>query len=133
MKSQSRRSWIFGLGLILAVGAGLAAAVQGDVDRRGGGESAEPETVEDYLNPAMTPEESAAVMRGIDAHVERTRRRARAEAGLDEVEPRTAPPSPRRTGSDYQQCMASAAQANTAEDRAIMEGGCRNLPGAPAP
>ncbi len=133
MKSQSRRSWIFGLGLILAVGAGLAAAVQGGVDRGMDGNAAEPETVDEYLNPALTPEESAAVERGIDAHVERTRRRARAEAGLDEVEPRPAPPSPRRSGSDYQHCMESAAQANTAEDRAIMEAGCRNLPGTPAP
>lgn len=117
---------IFGLGLILAIGAGLAAAGGGRAD----GEAEEPETVEDYLNPALTPEESAAVERGIDAHVERTRRRARAEAGLDEVEPRRNAPPP-RSGNDYQQCMASAARANTAEDREIQSRGCRNLPGAP--
>ncbi|HEX2079581.1 MAG TPA: hypothetical protein VHG08_17780, partial [Longimicrobium sp.] len=117
--------------LILAVAAGAAAAVQGGRDPGGEGEAAQDETVEDYLNPALTPEESAAVERGIDAHVERTRRRARAEAGLDEVEPRTAPPTPRRSGSDYQQCMESASHAPTQEDRAIMERGCRNLPGAP--
>jgi hypothetical protein len=128
------RNWIFGLGLILAVGAGLAAAMQSDAGRAVAGEATAEETGEDYLNPILTPEESAAVERGIREHVQATQRRAREESGANDPRlQRTAPRSPPRSVNDYQHCMQSASQAPTAEDREIQSRACRNLPGAPAP
>ena len=80
----------------------------------------------------LSPAESAAAVRAVEAHSRAVRdsvARASAIEGLEAPAPPAAPaePAPRT----YAECRSQAERAATEDEREVLLGVCRRLPGAP--
>jgi hypothetical protein len=114
------------LALLLAAGCG-----GGDDDGRGEIPDIPVDAVDETERVMLSPAESAAAVRAVEMHSNRMRDSVRAAAGLPDEEAPPPPAPSRPSPRGYADCMAQAAETESADEREVLEGICRRLPGAP--